>query len=260
MSEQGKGSIGINQDAAAQAAAWLLANFYFDLSGYSAYELVERFLEHHPANWVRLAVIEALYQGRYKAVSVEQILTIWQRRNQSLYHFNYEFETLICSKLPLELTQMFSQSIADSIESSLAPQLPSIDSPTYEPEQEVNSVKTSHPFEVFAQSSGSLVSSTTPKDEPKETQPLSVSLPVELETEAVNLEPKLPQLTSNSLEYADYQTTTENSTYPTSDRFSNHYPFPDLFTKLKALALQHQELILNQQQQEEGDLGSSGVF
>ena len=95
-----------NPDAA--AAALLLANYSFDLGGYRASELVERWLTHYPANWVFLAVIEALYQGRYKAVSVEQILTIWLRRNKVLYHVKYEFERLVCSKLPAELQAQFS--------------------------------------------------------------------------------------------------------------------------------------------------------
>ncbi len=98
----------LENNADAAAAALLLANYSFDLSGYRSSELVERWLVHYPANWIRLAVIEALYQGRYKAISVEQILVIWLRRNQLLYHFKYEFERLICSKLPQELQDNFA--------------------------------------------------------------------------------------------------------------------------------------------------------
>ncbi|MDX2097883.1 MAG: hypothetical protein SFW36_08910 [Leptolyngbyaceae cyanobacterium bins.59] len=50
--------------------------------------------------WIRPAVIEALYQGRYKAISVTQLLTFWQRREQPLCHFSHEFERIICSALP----------------------------------------------------------------------------------------------------------------------------------------------------------------
>ncbi|MDB9376454.1 hypothetical protein, partial [Nodularia sphaerocarpa] len=46
-----------------------------------------------------------LYQGRYKGISVQQILAFWQRRGQVIYHFNMEFERLICSKFPESLTE-----------------------------------------------------------------------------------------------------------------------------------------------------------
>ena len=102
MSKQARGSK-LALDVAADAAALLLANYSFDLGRYKAAELVERWLSNYPADWVLLATIEALYQGRYKAKSVEQILTIWMRRQQPLYHFNQEFERLICRKLPEHL-------------------------------------------------------------------------------------------------------------------------------------------------------------
>ncbi|NJL49022.1 MAG: hypothetical protein HC929_18135 [Leptolyngbyaceae cyanobacterium SM2_5_2] len=41
------------------------------------------------------AITEALYQGRYKLVSVEHILQLWQRRGHPLRHFNREFESII---------------------------------------------------------------------------------------------------------------------------------------------------------------------
>lgn len=74
----------------------LLTHYSFDRGGYAADELSDRWLEDYPLNWVGLAMIEALYQGRYKAISVEQILSFWSRRGQALYHFNHEFERLIC--------------------------------------------------------------------------------------------------------------------------------------------------------------------
>lgn len=86
----------------AQAAA-LLVHYSFDLDCDNAEQLVGFWLTHYPSHWVRLAVVEALYQGRYKAVSVEHILAIWQRRGQPLYHFNHEFERLVCSHFFQEL-------------------------------------------------------------------------------------------------------------------------------------------------------------
>jgi len=88
------------QDSAAASATALLGHYGFELAGYTPQELVARWISNYQAIWVRLAVIEALYQGRYKAVSVEQILSSWSRRGRPLYHFNHEFERLICRKFP----------------------------------------------------------------------------------------------------------------------------------------------------------------
>jgi hypothetical protein len=73
----------------------LLTRFSFDLNGLTAQQLVNSWLSRHPAHWVQLALVEALYQGRYKARSIEQILMLWHRRGYPLYHFNHEFERII---------------------------------------------------------------------------------------------------------------------------------------------------------------------
>jgi len=84
------------KNTTADFAASLLIHYSFDLGGYPAKELIAVWLNNYSASWVRCAVIEALYQGRYKAVSVEQILAFWQRRGLAVYHFNHEFERLVC--------------------------------------------------------------------------------------------------------------------------------------------------------------------
>ncbi|WP_017718949.1 hypothetical protein [Kamptonema formosum] len=88
------------KDTAVASAAALLTHYSFELGGYTAEQLIDRWLRDYDASWVRLAVIEALYQGRYKAVSVAQILACWQRRGDTLYHFNGDFERLVCRKFP----------------------------------------------------------------------------------------------------------------------------------------------------------------
>ncbi|MEH1921514.1 hypothetical protein [Nostoc sp.] len=116
-------------DTSANLAIALLINYSFDLSGYSANELVERWQTQYPLNWLHLAVIEALYQGRYKAVSVQQILVFWQRRDQATYHFNMEFERMVCSKFPQSLTSPPTPALAPAkknptVERVTSPQLP----------------------------------------------------------------------------------------------------------------------------------------
>lgn len=95
-------------DTNADCTVALLLHYIFDLGGYSARELVAHWTAHYPSNWVRLAVIEALYQGRYKAISVEQILGLWQRRGQMRQHFNCEFERLVCGNIHSRLTRQLN--------------------------------------------------------------------------------------------------------------------------------------------------------
>ncbi|NJN21164.1 MAG: hypothetical protein HC812_08225 [Leptolyngbya sp. RL_3_1] len=83
---------GSNRDL--EQACLLLQEYSFDLGGYTPpalMDLWQRTLEVDPT-WIRTAVLEALYQGRYKAFSVEQILLMWKRRGQPVRHFNHDFE------------------------------------------------------------------------------------------------------------------------------------------------------------------------
>ncbi|AKE66293.1 hypothetical protein MYAER_3965 [Microcystis aeruginosa NIES-2549] len=70
------------------------------MRGYKAQELIERWLPIYSLNWIRMAILEALYQGRYKVISVEEILKIWHRRGHPTFHFTGEFERLVCKNLP----------------------------------------------------------------------------------------------------------------------------------------------------------------
>ncbi len=94
----------LSNDPAALEITTLLTHYSFDLDGYTSPQLVTHWLRNYPANWLRAAVIEALYQGRYKAVSVDQILSMWQRRGQPRQHFNLEFERIVCGQFPRGLS------------------------------------------------------------------------------------------------------------------------------------------------------------
>lgn len=85
------------------SAIELLTHYSFDLGAHTVNQLIEYWLSTYPANWVRLAIIEALYQGRYKAISVEQLLSFWKRRGQPFHHFNHEFERIVCNNFPQNL-------------------------------------------------------------------------------------------------------------------------------------------------------------
>jgi hypothetical protein len=73
----------------------MLHHYSFDLGGYTTDDLARIWQKFEPS-WVRLAIVESLFQGRYKAVSVNQILTFWERKGEPHCRFNREFERLVC--------------------------------------------------------------------------------------------------------------------------------------------------------------------
>jgi predicted lipoprotein with Yx(FWY)xxD motif len=87
-----------NDESLREIAASLMSYYSFDLDRYSLARLVDHWRQYYPSDWIQMAVVEALYQGRYKAISVEQILALWYKRGQPLYHFNREFERMVCSQ------------------------------------------------------------------------------------------------------------------------------------------------------------------
>lgn len=80
----------------AQQAAALLEAYRFDLGDHDARQWVSLWLQFYRPVWVRDAVIEALYQGRYKSISVRQILELWTRRGKPIRHVTHEFESAVC--------------------------------------------------------------------------------------------------------------------------------------------------------------------
>ncbi|MBD2175429.1 hypothetical protein H6F42_00685 [Pseudanabaena sp. FACHB-1998] len=78
-----------------EIAIALLQHYSFDLGGYTINDLTRAWGRFKP-EWVRQAVIESLFQGRYKAVSVSQILYLWERKGEANYRYNREFERLVC--------------------------------------------------------------------------------------------------------------------------------------------------------------------
>ncbi|MFN9733520.1 MAG: hypothetical protein ACK544_05935, partial [Microcystis sp.] len=89
----------INPEINLMQIATILNQYRFEMRGYKAQELIERWLPIYSLNWIRMAILEALYQGRYKVISVEEILKIWHRRGHPTFHFTGEFERLVCKNL-----------------------------------------------------------------------------------------------------------------------------------------------------------------
>ncbi len=93
----------LNCDLAVAQSIALIKSYSFDTNGTTAEKLVQTWLNNYQGNWVHLATIEALYLGRYKAVSIEQIMEVWLRIGTPNIHFKGEFERLICRQLPKHL-------------------------------------------------------------------------------------------------------------------------------------------------------------
>ncbi|MDJ0571275.1 MAG: hypothetical protein QNJ53_19800 [Pleurocapsa sp. MO_192.B19] len=96
----------LTQDLSLDQALSLIDSYAFDLEGEDAEQLLQYWVNLYNASWIRLATIEALYLGRYKAISIEHILSVWLRLGNPNTHFNYEFERLICRKLPKHLNNL----------------------------------------------------------------------------------------------------------------------------------------------------------
>lgn len=93
----------LDKDLAIAQTVVLITSYSFDLQGHTLEGLISKWLKNYHSTWIRLATIEALYLGRYKAISVEQIMGVWERLGEPKIHFGGEFERLICRKLPRHL-------------------------------------------------------------------------------------------------------------------------------------------------------------
>ncbi|NET25836.1 hypothetical protein [Okeania sp. SIO1I7] len=109
------------QSSISALAEALLNKYDFDLADETSEELITRWHNKYKIEWLPLAVVEALYLGRYKAVCVEQILTLWERRGQPVYHFNSEFQNIITKNI---LTNLTSQIDTQSLPLETPPTLP----------------------------------------------------------------------------------------------------------------------------------------
>ena len=103
----------------AQQAAVLLDGYRFELGNHDARQWIALWLEFYRPTWIRDAVVEALYQGRYKSRSVIQILELWERRGQPVRHASHEFEAAICREFgEVKLVTTLPRSTSASIQTS----------------------------------------------------------------------------------------------------------------------------------------------
>jgi hypothetical protein len=108
-----------------EIAISLLQHYSFDLGGYTIKDLTRAWSSFKP-EWVRQAVIESLFQGRYKAVSVNQILHLWERKGEPNCRYNHEFERLVCGDVAVIYEdRIFYTSPRTSIRETAIAEIPS---------------------------------------------------------------------------------------------------------------------------------------
>jgi len=90
----------VRQEFTRENIKTLLDSYSFDTNQCSIEFLLDDWLENYKLEWIYLATIEALYLGRYKVVSIKQILTIWERLGTPKTHFGGDFERFIGRDLP----------------------------------------------------------------------------------------------------------------------------------------------------------------
>lgn len=108
----------------------LLEAYSFEAEGGNVNLLIARWLQQFEPVWIHSAIVECLYQGRYKVISVDQILHLWQRRGQPLRHYSREFESIILG--PNNLPD-FSSQPADEAQPSPPPPPPQAKEPEISP-------------------------------------------------------------------------------------------------------------------------------
>jgi hypothetical protein len=80
------------------SAIALLLHYNFELGGYTIDDL-RRLWSRYDTVWVQWAIIECLFQGRYKAISVLHLLDFWERKGRANCHYTKDFERLMCGDL-----------------------------------------------------------------------------------------------------------------------------------------------------------------
>lgn len=214
----------------------LLTCYSFDLDSYTAGHLVEEWLSQYSIVWVRLAIIEALYQGRYKAVSVQQILMLWQRRGQPIHHFNAEFERIVSSSIPRSLTPYETPPATPSIARR----------PSYDPQLRDRLEKLRSPMNRVPGSTPSLSSEQIPASAPPEIstiqEPQGPDPAIAVQTDAPNDLPDLPNVPNQK---PDSQDSIEEPTAERSSETPTDLPpdlSPDLSPELSTAASSPAEL------------------
>jgi hypothetical protein len=92
----------------------ILQLYKFDLGDRSLTSISIKW-RNYDLHWLRSAITESIYRGRYKVISVEQILESWQRKQEVFSKFDDEFENLIWGNLGLNLADPEQNQISSNL-------------------------------------------------------------------------------------------------------------------------------------------------
>lgn len=90
-------------------AVMFMERYRFDLDQLRGDAWVRSWEQRFPGLWVIPAVVEALYQGRYKAASVEQLLKMWRERNCPRLSFSLEFARKVWPEVTEQVQKVLAQ-------------------------------------------------------------------------------------------------------------------------------------------------------
>ena len=83
----------------AESTFLLLSNYSFESAETNVNDMIFGWLSLYPGKWVVAAIVEAIYQGRYKVESVSRILNSWNTKGYPAHHFDYDFADVVCKQL-----------------------------------------------------------------------------------------------------------------------------------------------------------------
>ena len=98
----------------------LVNSYGLCFEGIEADTIVATWIQEYESDWIVKAIVEAVFRGRYKVRSVDDILKQWKRLGKPLYHFEPAFERERLEKfsiVPLLFEISISPSSIDSAES-----------------------------------------------------------------------------------------------------------------------------------------------
>ncbi len=80
----------------------IIDRYGLEFDDYQVDQLVATWLQKYDSAWIIKAIVESLHRGRYKVISVDSILSGWQRAGKPSCKFTAEFEREILQNLQIE--------------------------------------------------------------------------------------------------------------------------------------------------------------
>jgi hypothetical protein len=103
-----------------QSIVILLTHYRFDLDSSSVETVAMTLVKKYDLQWIIWAIVEAIYQQRYKSVSVVRMLELWLQRGRTNYHFSGDYERSI-----LQVLKAYDEKVEPEVSISPPPRIKS---------------------------------------------------------------------------------------------------------------------------------------